>query len=317
MKFREIDDIKIEKYDGYVYDLETEKYNHYAANDFIIHNCCRLRETITDMTMVKNPESLRFCGFQNVTINLPQAAYRGKGDFNKTVDEIIWAMKIAMKAHLQKKKFIQSLMDDENKPLWQVGKPSEDGKPYIDLEKSTYIIGMLGLNECVQRIMGKQLHESDDALNMGIKIVAHMYSECKEFAKEYKLKVVLEESPAESAAARLAKIDLNKFPEAKKYIKGNKDNGDVYYTNSTHFTADADIDILDRIDKQSKFNQLIEAGAITHVFLGEQRPTKEAVFNLVEKTWRNTQSAQLTLSPELIICHSCGRISRGFSTDEE
>jgi len=226
-------------------------------------------------------------------------------------------MDIAMKAHEQKRKFIQALMEDEHRPMWQVGKISLDGERYVNLDKATYIIGVIGLNECVKKIIGSQLHESDEAYKMGIQIISHMYSYTKNLAKEYEMKVVLEESPAESAAARLAKIDVVKYEEAKDYVKGNQENGDIYYSNSVHFAAEADIDILERIEKQGKFHQLIEAGAITHVFLGEQRPTKEAIFNLIEKTWSNTQTAQLTISPELIVCHDCGRITRGFSSEDE
>jgi anaerobic ribonucleoside-triphosphate reductase len=282
------------------------------GDETVLSQCCRLIERVTDVSMIKNPESLRFTGFQNITLNLPQAAFRAKGNLEKTIEEIKWAMDIAMKAHLQKKKFIQNLMDNPSKPLWQIGKISPDGKPYVDLEKATYIMGIVGLNECVEKITGKQLHESEDSYKVGIKIITNVYLYCKELAKQNNLKLVIEESPAESASARLAKIDFSNYPESKNFVKGNKDNGNIYYTNSVHLSADADVDIVERVEKQAKFNSLIEAGAITHIFLGEQKPSKEAIFNFVEKVWRNTISAQITFSPELLICHDCGKISRGF-----
>lgn len=310
-------DEKQKKLLDYVCEMASDKGIPYfvfdRGDETVLSQCCRLIEKVTDVSVIKNPESLRFTGFQNITISLPQAAFRAKGDFNKTVDEIKWAMDLAMKAHLQKKKFIASLMDQPNKPLWQIGKISPDGKPYVDLEKATYIMGMVGLNECVQRITGKQLHESDEAYKIGLKIITNMYLYCKKLAKENGLKLVLEESPAESAAARLAKIDFTSYPESKDYVRGNKENGNIYYTNSIHLAPDSNVDIVERIEKQSKFNQLIEAGAITHIFLGEQRPSKESIFNFVEKVWRNTISAQITFSPELLVCHNCGKISRGFN----
>jgi ribonucleoside-triphosphate reductase len=283
------------------------------GKEITLSQCCRLKETLTDMTMVESPETLRMCGFQNISINLPQSAYRAKGDFDKTIREIKSCMDLAMQAHIQKKKFISLLMDHEDKPLWQIGKNGPDGKPYVDLEKATYIIGIVGLNECIQHITGKELHESDDSYKMGLKIITNMYLYCKELAKEYKLKVVLEESPAESTSPRFAKIDSKTFSESKKYIKGNQKTGDTYYTNSIHFSASAPIDIIKRIEGQSKFSQLIEAGSITHVFLGEQKITKESIFNLVEKTYYNTTCAQLTISPELIFCETCGHLERGFN----
>lgn len=284
--------------------------------DPTLSQCCRLRTEIKDTYMITHPESMRFCGFQNVTINLPQAAYRAKGDVEKTIKEIHKTMELAMKAHLQKKKFIEKLMSSPGTPMWQVGKLSPDGRPYIDLNKATYIIGMIGLNECVKHLTGKELHESEEAYKLGLKIISAMYLKAKKFEKEYKLKVVLEESPAESCSLRLAKIDLQNYPESRNLVRGNKDKGEVYYTNSIHFAPDAPIDIVERIEKQGKFNPLIESGSITHVFIGEQKPDPEAIFNLVKKTFENTQSVQITISPEFTICQDCRRISRGYGREE-
>jgi len=280
-----------------------------------LSECCRLRAKITDKSLLTHPEKIRFCGFQVVTINLPQAAYRAgepnHGDVEKTIKEVYKAMEIAMKAHLQKRRFIERLMQP-GRPLWQVGMKGPDGEPYIDLDKATYIIGMIGLNECVKYITGKELHESEEAYKVGLKIMAAMYLKAKEFEKKYGLKVALEETPAESTAMRLARIDLRNFPHAKNYVRGNIKTGEVYYTNSVHFAPDAPIDILERIEKQARFNPLTEAGAITHIFLGEEKPDPEAIFALVKRVWEKTQAAEITISPEFTVCNDCHRVSRGF-----
>ncbi|MBU1121036.1 hypothetical protein KJ660_04120, partial [Candidatus Micrarchaeota archaeon] len=274
--------------------------------------CCRLRTKLTDTYVLEHPESIRYCGFQNVTINLPQAAYRGgKGNIEKCIEEVRNTMDLAMKAHLEKKEFISTLMK-ENGPLWQVGKVSPDGIPYLDLDKATYIIGLIGLNECVKHLIGKELHESDEAFKLGLKIISAMNLKTKELEKETGLRVALEESPAESASLRLARVDLKEFPESKEYVRGNKETREVYYTNSIHLTPDAPVSISERIEKQGKFNPLIESGAITHVFLGEQRPEPEAILNLVKKTWENTQSDQIVISPEFTVCDDCNRVSPGY-----
>ena len=130
--------------------------------------------------MIQHPESMRFCGFQNITINLPQAAYRvGKGNIEKIYDEINKAMDLAIKAHLQKKAFITSIMKDPGMPMWEVGKTAKDGRPYIDLDKATYIIGIIGLNECIQHLTGKELHEDEEVYKLGLKIISHMFLKAK------------------------------------------------------------------------------------------------------------------------------------------
>ncbi len=283
------------------------------GDEAVLSQCCRLRQKIDDMYMIEHPESMRFCGFQNVTINLPQAAYRaGKGNTEGLFKEVEQAMDIAAKAHLQKKAFVSRLMSEPGMPMWEVGKPAKDGRPYIDLGKATYIIGLIGLNECVQYISGKELHESEDIFKLGLKIISFMNYKTKEYAKKYNLKFSLEESPAESACRRLPKVDLRQFPEAAEVIKGDIDNDRYYYTNSIHFRADAPVDLITRIQKQSKFHTLIESGAITHAFVGEQKPSVESILNVVKKTLSQTQTAQLTISPEFTICESCFKTTRGL-----
>ena len=291
-------------------------YFIFDRDEVTLSACCRLRTVIDDNYMITHPESMRFCGFQNVTINLPQCAYRaGKGreNLDKLYREIEDTLNICIKAHLQKKRFAKQMMSAPNMPLWQVGKPAADGRPYIDLDASTYIVGIIGLNECLQYMVGKELHEDDDALKLGLTVISRLYFLVKEAGKKHGLKITIEESPAESASRRLAKIDLKNFPCAKDYVRGSIERDEVYYTNSIHLRPDADVDIVERIRKQSKFHTLIESGAIIHAFIGESRPSAGAIESLVRKTFENTQAAQLTISPEFTICKVCNRVTFGVS----
>jgi ribonucleoside-triphosphate reductase len=266
--------------------------------------------------MIEHPESMRYCGFQNVSINLPQAAYRaGKGNIKECVEEIKRAMDIAMEAHLEKKEFINELMTAELGTLWQIGKIAEDGRPYVDLEKATYIIGVIGLNECVQYLIDEELHDSEKAYKLGLKLIAAMNLKAKSLEDKHSLRVTLEETPGESAPFKFARTDIREYPESLQYIKGDIDTGAIYYSNSAHFAADAPIDIIDRITKQGRFNTLIESGSITHIFIGEHKIPPESIMNLVRKTWEHTQSAQIVFSPEFTVCNECGKVSRGYGRE--
>lgn len=311
--FTDPEQFKLLKHACLIASENGSPYFVFDRDEVNLSMCCRLRTKIVDDYVIKHPESMRFCGFQNVSINLPQAAYRaGKGNIDGTITEIHKSMKLAIKAHLQKKKFIQKLMSVPGAPMWQVGQIAPDGRPYIDLETATYILGIIGLNECVKYVCGEELHESEEAYKTGLKIISALYLKTKEFEKEHNLKFTLEETPAESASLRLAKIDLKEYPQSKDYVRGNRKRSEIYYTNSIHLAADAPVDIIERIEKQAKFNTLIESGAITHVFLGEQKPDPKSVLSLIKKTWENTQCAQLVISPEFTICNDCNKVSRGY-----
>ncbi|TFG92934.1 MAG: anaerobic ribonucleoside-triphosphate reductase, partial [Candidatus Atribacteria bacterium] len=327
---KSFDDPKQKELLKYTCELASENgspYFIFDRDDISLAACCRLKTVITDQEMILHPEKLRFAGIQNVTINLPQCAYRAFpnnknfGSFldaknadsiDLFLDKIDQALCLAVRAHLQKKKFLEMMMENPSGPLWQIGKIAQDGRPYVNLDEGTYLIGLIGLNEAVQHITGKQLHESEDVFKLGLKIVSFMSLKCKEYSEKFNLKLSLEESPAESAAGRLAKIDLQEFPDSEKVVKGNSNGDESYYTNSIHFSASAPVDLITRIIKQSKFHPLIKSGAIIHAFIGENQPSPESIYNLIQKVWEHTQCSQLTISPEFTICNTCSEVSRGL-----
>jgi ribonucleoside-triphosphate reductase len=218
-------------------------------------------------------------------------------------------MDIAVKAHLQKREFTAKLMSGPEMPLWEIGRPAADGRPYVDLDSCTYIIGLIGLNEALDFLLGRELHEDDDILREGLKAVSYMKMRADQATKQFGISFKLEESPAESASRRFAKIDLKQYPEAETVIRGDKNRDECYYTNSIHLRADAPVDMLTRIIKQAKFHTMIESGAIIHAFVGEERPPASSILNLVQKTFKNTKAAQLTISPEFTICNACKQVT--------
>jgi anaerobic ribonucleoside-triphosphate reductase len=249
---------------------------------------------------------------QNVTINLPRIAYQAAGDDTRLFSLLTEKISLAAEAHQQKKNFIERLLAlGETGPLALLTM-DRDGEPYLRMHRVTYLIGMLGLNELVQYHTGEQLHDTEEALKFGLKVIAHMNLVARRLSKKYNMKFVLEQTPAESTAHRFAKLDMRHFYEAQRVVKGNLGLDEIYYTNSTLFNVGSEMDPIDRVKREGLFHPLIEAGSLTHVWLGESRPSRESLANFVVKTFRMTQNDQVAFSPELTTCVSCGRTVRGL-----
>jgi ribonucleoside-triphosphate reductase len=123
---------------------------------------------------------------------------------------------------------------------------------------------------------------------------------------------VLEQTPAESTAYRFAKLDMEHYPVfADRVVKGVRGSGEIYYTNSTYFDVSQRMNPVDRVKLEGLFHPLIDAGALTHVWLGESKPSPASIANFVIKTMRHTQNAQIAFSPEFTSCNHCGKIVRG------
>ena len=281
-----------------------------------ISECCRLSFKLeaSDFEDAKEPWRMRYSALQNISINLPRLAYRAEGDDTKLFSLLAEQIGLAAKGHEQKKKFIEKLLSlGENGPLSLLAMKL-DGQNYLRLHRCSYLIGMVGLNELIKVHLGQELHDSDEAMKFGLKVIAHMNIVCNKMGEQCGMKFVLEQTPAESTAYRFAKLDMTHYAEdAGDVVQGDIETGEIYYSNSTLYNVGSTMNPIKRVEREGLFHPLIEAGAITHVWLGESHPTKEALADFVIKTFKHTQNDQIAFSPEFTNCLDCGRTSRGLT----
>jgi ribonucleoside-triphosphate reductase len=300
-------------------EVASEKGNTYFVFDrgetAKISECCRLSFKLdqTDLEDAKQPWKMRYCALQNVTLNLPRIAYLAKGEDSKLFSTIAEFVEMAVKAHLEKKLFIEKLLSLGEKGPLALLAMDRDGSPYLRMHRASFLVGMVGLNELVQIHTGQEMHQSKHAFKFGLKVIAHMKLLVDKFSQRYGMRFVLEQTPAESTAYRFAKLDLKYHsPKSGHIVKGDISKGEVYYTNSTYLNNAAVLNPIERVRQEGLFHPLIEAGALTHIWLGEARPSKSSLANFVVKTFQWTQNDQIAFSPEFTTCNTCHRTSRGL-----
>jgi len=299
--------------------VAAEKGNTYFIfdrdNTAKISECCRLSFKLeeSDLEDAKSPWRMRYSALQNVTINLPRLAFQAEGDETRLMALLRERVSLAVRAHLRKKAFIEQLLEaGEKGPLALLGM-DRDGQAYLRMHRVSYLIGMVGLNEMVEYFTGSELHESDEAIRFGLKVIAEMKVLADKYRDEHGMHFVLEQTPAESTAYRFAKLDMEHYPEqAREVIKGDFDRDEIYYTNSTLFNISSSMNPIERVKVEGLFHPLIEAGAITHIWLGEARPSAESLANFVTKTFQWTKNDQVAFSPEFSSCRACYRTARGL-----
>ncbi len=311
-----------EEFLSLISEVAAEKGNTYfvfdRGNTAKISECCRLAFTLDkkDLEDAKTPWKMRYSAMQNVTINLPRIAYEANGNDGKLFEILEKRIELVAKAHYQKKEFIKKLLELGNRGPLTLLAMDLDGEPYYRIHRATFLLGILGLNELVQYHTGQQLHESKDALKFGLKLIAFMNKKGEEYGKKYGVKMPLEQTPAESTAYRFAKLDMKHYPvQTSTVIKGIKGTGEIYYTNSTYLNISAPINPIDRVRTEGLFHPMIEAGSLSHIWLGESKPSAESIANFVGKVFHHTTNAQIAFSPEFTSCLSCGKTVRGLYED--
>jgi len=260
------------------------------------------------------PWKRRYASIQNVTINLPRLGYRAlEMDNDKLFYLLDEAIATAAKAHLQKRDFIERLLaSGDSGPLAMLAMKS-DGSPYLRMHEAVYLIGMVGLNELVKIRTKKQLHESGEALALGMTIIRHIEEEVERLSESQGMKFLLEQTPAETTAYRFARLDLKSFsPLAGHYVLGNIAKKEIYYTNSTHLHPSAPVDPLTRIILEGHFHPFVQSGSVTNIELGAAEPPAPELAELIIHAFRDTENNQVVFSPEFTSCLSCGATMRGL-----
>lgn len=260
------------------------------------------------------PWLMRSAAIQSVTLNLPRLGYKANDDEAKLFSLLKDIAATAVKAHIQKKDFIEKLLSYAEQGPLAVLAMNNDGFPFLRMNRAYYIIGIVGLNELAQIHQGSQLHQSGEALKFGLKVVKYLRGEVERLGKELGMKILLEQSPAETTAYRFARLDLKYYsPAAGRYVKGDIAEGAIYYTNSTHLNVSADIEPLQRVIREGLFHQYLEGEVITHLQLGGANPGKEVLSKFIHDVFYNSANRQIDFTPEFTSCLACGKTAPGLN----
>jgi len=277
--------------------------------DIVNSQCCRLifapdSEELEDF----HKGALRMGSLQVVTVNLPRLAYEANGDDDKLYELLDYQMDLAKQVLLIKREIIKQSLQEGTLPFCSM---KCDGETYLNIDKQVLNIGFVGLNEMLKAHTGMELHEDEHAWRLGLQIIRHMIERTNQFSSETGLRFGCIQTPAESCAHRLALIDLKTYRE-KAVVEGDSTNGAVYYTNSSHVRPSAGIPLLDRIKIEASFHPLTRGGAILHVWLGENNPSPEAMWNLTQRIATKTLTAYFTYTRDLTICQNCSTVAPGL-----
>jgi len=198
------------------------------------------------------------------------------------------------------------------------------GPPAVDFSELVNVIGVVGINEMVQHFTGGQLHETDDAVRLAVKLLLDMEKFRKGLEMRSGWKVMLARTPAESTAQTFAVADLL-HPEyrtmARATIKGDlssingvpsKRDLPVYYTNGTHTYVGAKVPLGKRIDIEHKFFPILSGGNIFHAWIGESASDPEALYKLTQRICRNSQIGYFSYTKDLTVCSACASTNAGM-----
>jgi len=255
----------------------------------------------------------RRAAIQTVTLNLPRLGYQAAGDDKKLFSLLSDLIEKAAKAHIQKKDFMEKLLSYAEEGPLAVLAMNHDGFPFLRMNTANYVIGVVGLNELAQIHQGGELHQSQEALDFGLRVIEFIRDEAARLGRQYAISIIPGQALAETTGYRFARLDLRYFsPAAGRYVRGDIAEGAVYYTNSTHMNVAADIDALQKVIKEGAFHRYLQGDVFTHLQLGAANPGKETLSRFIHDVFYESVNRQIDFNPEFTFCSSCQKTSRGL-----
>jgi len=234
---------------------------------------------------------------QEIGINLPRAAYRAPGE-RKLLMEIEQVVHLAVKAQCEKRRFMERLVAFRDVGALSMLTFAHDGSPYLDMERATYRLGIAGLNECVQTLLSRELHSSQEAMETGLRILQHVRNCARAAADVEHLTIQIAATEAPEVTRRFAALDLHQFPDRARHVmKTDALTQDVCYTPGTRPAPDPNMTPIDRARIEGIFHSLLDAGAETRVTVGDADFGPDSMAQFVEKVFYRTRVQRLGFAP--------------------
>lgn len=167
--------------------------------------------------------------------------------------------------------------------LWTgADKLSKDDTIESVINQGTLGIGFIGLAECLVALTGKHHGESDEAQQLGLRIVSHMRSRVNEFCETYHHNYSVLATPAEGLSGKFTTKDRKSFG----IIPGVTDK--VYYTNSNHVPVYYHCSPRHKAKIEGPYHELTRGGHIFYVEIdGDATHNPQAIADIVDLMDKN------------------------------
>lgn len=145
------------------------------------------------------------------------------------------------------------------------------------INQGTLGIGFIGLAECLVALVGKHHGESEEAQELGLKIVTYMRDRVNQFSEQYQHNYSVLATPAEGLSGKFTRVDRKDFG----ILPGITDRD--YYTNSNHVPVYYKCSARHKAEIEAPYHDLTRGGHIFYVEIdGDATHNSEAIMRVVD-----------------------------------
>ncbi|MGL4797870.1 MAG: anaerobic ribonucleoside-triphosphate reductase [Cellulosilyticaceae bacterium] len=167
------------------------------------------------------------------------------------------------------------------------------------LKNGTWSIGFIGLAETLTALVGAHHGESDEARELGYRIIGRIRDFLDKTTEDTQLNWSCYATPAEGLSGKFIAQDRARFGS----IPGVTDKD--YYTNSFHLPVSFPISIIDKIQIEADFHKLCNAGHISYIEV-DGYPTPETIEKIITYAYTQSNISYMGINFHLRYCKDCG-----------
>ncbi len=285
-------------------------FSNYINSDLspedAVSMCCRLRLDTTELRkrggglFGSNPMT---GSIGVVTVNLPRIGYLARSE-SEYFGHLWRAIQLAKDSLEIKRKIIEEQSERGLYPYstHYLRNIKERTDQYWFNHFNT--IGLVGMNEACRNFLGSDVDlTTEEGQAFAKRTLEYMRAQLQDIQEETGHFYNLEATPAEGTSYRLAKIDLERYPDI--LTAGENVN---YYTNSSQLPVGFTDDIFETLDLQDDLQSLYTGGTVLHLYMGESIPDIEVAKRLIRKAFTNYKLPYISLTPTFSICPEHGYI---------
>jgi ribonucleoside-triphosphate reductase len=223
------------------------------------------------------------------TINIVKLAIEAMNEepekdvrLQKFFQKLDWALDIAARQLNERFDFQKTALKKQfpllMNGLWLGSEKLDDDDPVESvLNQGTLSIGFIGLAECLIALIGKHHGESEEAQELGLRIVSHMAEKINGFAETFQHNFTFLATPAEGLSGSFTKRDKKTFG----ILPGITDKD--YYTNSSHIPVYYHCTPEHKAKIEGPYHKYENAGHIFYVEIdGDATHNPEAIMQIVD-----------------------------------
>lgn len=237
-----------------------------------------------------------------VTINLVDAACSSKGNTEKFWEILEERLELCHRALRCRHERLKGTLSDISPIHWRYGALArlKKGEPIDKLlynGYSTISLGYAGLYECVKYMTGYS-HTDSHATQFALEVMQKLNDKCTQWKTAENIDYSVYGTPLESTTYKFAK----KLQERFGIIEGITDRN--YITNSYHVPVFEEINAFEKLEFESRLQNLSPGGAISYIEVPNMQDNIPAVLSVLQFIYEHIMYAELNTKSDY--CQKCG-----------